>query len=66
MWSEKLINLTKEIISIAPSAYMKNLNGKFGMLKLYNSKFIITEHKENKHYFYNSIDELLADGWVVD
>lgn len=74
MWSEKLIELTKD--EVYEGSMMKKSNGKFGMIKsrgLDGIKIVAVELKDFMPVptdkviaSYKNIDEMIADGWVID
>lgn len=74
MWSEKLIELTKD--EACSGSMMKKSNGKFGMIKSRGSDGIKIVAVELKDFMpvptdkviaqYKNIDEMIADGWVID
>ena len=74
MWSEKLIELTRT--KACSGSMMKKSNGKFGMIKSRDSDGIKIVAVELKDFMpvptdkviaqYKNIDEMIADGWVID
>ena len=74
MWSEKLIELTKD--EAYEGSMMKKSNGKFGMIKSRDVESIKIVAVELKDFMpvptdkviasYKNIDEMIADGWVID
>lgn len=74
MWSEKLIELTRT--KACSGSMMKKSNGKFGMIKSRGSDGIKIVAVELKGFMpvptdkviaqYKNIDEMIADGWVID
>ena len=74
MWSEELIELTKD--EAYDGSMMKKSNGKFGMIKSRGPDGIEIVSVELKNYFpsptdkviasYKNIEEMIADGWVID
>lgn len=74
MWSEKLIELTKD--ETYEGSMMKKSNGKFGMIKRHGSDGIKIVAVELKDFMpvptdkvianYKNIDEMISDGWVID
>lgn len=74
MWSEKLIELTRT--KACSGSMMKKSNGKFGMIKSRGSDGIKIVAVELKAFMpvptdkviaqYKNIDEMIADGWVID
>lgn len=74
MWSEKLIELTRT--KACSGSMMKKSNGKFGMIKSRGSDGIKIVAVEMKDFMpvptdkmiasYKNIDEMIADGWVID
>ncbi len=74
MWGEKLIELTKD--EAYEGSMMKKSNGKFGMIKNRGVESIEIVAVELKDFMpvptdkviaqYKNIDEMIADGWVID
>ena len=74
MWSEKLIELTKD--EAYEGTMMKSSAGKFGMIKSRGSDGIEIVAVELKDFMpvptnkviaqYKNIDEMISDGWVID
>lgn len=74
MWSEKLIELTKD--EAYEGSMMKKFGGKFGMIKSRGPDGIEIVSVELKNWFpaptdkviaqYKNIDEMISDGWVID
>lgn len=74
MWGEKLIELTKD--EAYEGAMMKSSAGKFGMIKSRGVESIEIVAVELKDFMpvptdkviaqYKNIDEMIADGWVID
>ncbi len=74
MWGEKLIELTKD--EAYEGSMMKKSNGKFGMIKSRGSDGIKIVAVELKGFMpsptdkviasYKNIEEMIADGWVID
>ena len=66
-WSDKLIELSREYLNY-DGIYVKSLNRQFG--KLYidyeNSIYTIRLLNSNKTFTFNSVDEIINSGWVVD
>ena len=67
MWSEELQKKTKEYFAEMPIARMKYFgDSRFGTGALKDGKYIIIEDKVDEKHEYNSIDELINDGWAID
>ena len=74
MWSEKLIELTKN--EAYPGAMMKSLDGKFGMMSSRSAAGIEIVDVEMKNYMpvptdkviatFKNLNEMIAAGWVID
>ena len=66
-WSDKLIELSREYLNY-DGIYVKSLRRQFG--KLYidyeNSVYTIKLFNSNKIFTFNSVDEIINSGWVVD
>ncbi len=78
-YSEELKEKTREILYDCPvesfmrdlKCHLKNINGKFGTMRLRDameSRYVIhlLNDTEGKSESYESIDDLLEGGWVVD
>ena len=71
MWSEKLIELTKD--EAYEGSMMKKSNRKFGMIKSRGVESVAVELKDFMPVptdkviaQYKNIDEMISDGWVID
>ncbi len=73
-WSEGLIQLTKQAIHdgfVAPDGllHMKCADGGFGSISLDNlvsNRLLVTMKSGHGEILYESVDDLLQAGWVVD
>ena len=65
-WSDELIETSKEYLM--RGSYVKSLNGQFGMLCIdyKNSKYMINIRDSKDVLIYDSIDEMIEAGWVID
>lgn len=73
-WSKNLIEQTKDSIEncfTAPDNFLhlKNIKGKFGKISQENliaHSFLIEDKLNDNKYIYDTTDELIAAGWVID
>jgi hypothetical protein len=73
-WSDSLLEQTRNALKDGITGadgflHMKNAKGKFGIIKLENllaGKMVIQDKREAAEYIYNSSDDLIDDGWVID
>ncbi len=67
MWTEELQQQTREFFETLPVAAMKHFGDmKSGFCKLKDGKYIISDRESDDRWEYNSIDELVEDGWAID
>ena len=67
MWSEELQKQTKEHLEKLPAASMKHFgDSRYGLCLFKNEKFVISEFETNEKHEFESIDELIEDGWAID
>lgn len=66
-WSEKLIELSRELLNY-DGVRVKSLNCEFGILCVdyVNKTYTIIISNSNQTLTFNSIDEIINSGWVVD
>jgi len=64
-WSEKLITLSREYLNYTDTR-VKHIKGKFGLLTIENNIYTITVSNTNETLTFNSVDDILKSGWVVD
>lgn len=69
MWSEELQQITRESFERFPVALMKHFGDmKFGFCVQQDNKYIIKDmdkHSDDE-WIYDSMDEMLSNGWAVD
>ncbi len=75
MWSDNLRQLTREIVSeyrFVPrgdEVRFKNSDGRFGFIGVSDmlaDRLLLVDSKDAQENHYDSVDDLLNDGWVVD
>ena len=69
MWTEALQQPTREYFDELPMAAMKRFrDSKFGICMLSDGKYIVLDRNEDstKKWVYDSIDEMIKDGWALD
>ena len=66
-WSKKLIKLSKEYLNY-DGTHVKSIKGQFGILNIDNENqtFTITLKSTNQELVFNSVDDIIKSGWVVD
>ena len=66
-WSDNLIQLSKEYLNYSGTR-VKSINGKFGELNINYEKNIYTISVSNSNLTltFNSVEEIINSGWVVD
>ena len=65
-WSDELIELSKQYLIRGSS--VKSLNGQFGILDINYKNSIYTIYIRNSRLIliYNSIEEIIETGWIID
>ena len=66
MWSETLQQQTKEYFKTLPFAEMKQFGGRFGTCVYKDGQYIIVDKESDDVYTFESMDELIANGWAID
>lgn len=67
MWSENLKNMTRKHLQKFPMAPMKHVdNGCAFLIKNKKNQFIINYDSTNEKITFETIEELLEAGWVID
>lgn len=75
MWSEDLRQLTRDIVSEyrfvprSDEVRFKNHDGRFGLIALSDvlaDRLLLVDSEDATEKRYDSVDDLLDDGWVVD
>jgi hypothetical protein len=64
-WSEKLITLSKEYLNYTDTR-VKSIKGKSGLLTIENNIYTITVSNTDETLTFNSVNEIINSGWVVD
>ena len=70
MWSNVLTELSEEYLNY-DGVNVKTKKGDFGILNIdYENKIykinLLTENKNNLNLIFNSVSELIENGWAVD
>jgi len=78
MWDKELLNRTEEAFSDFDNSALSELNfvcmkhsgyDKFGIITrsdIVNKTWSIVDRDNHEVYTFNSLSDLLADGWIVD
>ena len=69
MWTKELQQQTRELFEKMNGAFMKHYgDSRFGVCVLVDGKYRIMDRvpESNDIWEYDSVDEMIADGWVVD
>ena len=69
MWTEELQQQTRELFEKQNGAFMKHFgNGKFGICILVDGTYTIhgIGDSKNDKWEYDSIEDMISDGWVID
>ena len=68
MWTEELQQMTIDHFeNVMKGAFMKHFgDSKFGLCVLMEGKYIINDRESDEVWEYDTIDEMLADGWALD
>jgi len=69
MWSKELQELTRDHFeNVMNGAFMKHFgDSRFGLCILIDGKYVITDRGESGEVWeYESMDEMLKDGWALD
>ena len=66
-WSDNLIQLSKEYLNYSGTR-VKSLSGNFGELNIdyENNIYTISVSNSNQTLTFNSVEEIINSGWVVD
>jgi hypothetical protein len=66
-WSDNLIKLSREHLNYSGSR-VKSINGDFGLLNIDydNNIYTIIISGSSKTMTFNTVDEIINSGWVVD
>ena len=67
MWSEDTKNLTRKHLQKLPIAPMKHVDHRCGFLiKKKENQFIISVDSTKEEITFETVEELLEAGWVID
>ncbi len=66
MYSQTLQNQTIEFFNTNIMGALKNCNGNFGICLKSGNIISVTDRKTKEQLQYNSISEMMNDGWVID
>ncbi len=66
MYSQTLQNQTIEFFNANIMGPLKNCNGSFGICIKSENIISVTDRKTKEEMQYNSITEMMSDGWVID
>ncbi len=68
MWTENLQQQTRELFENMNGAFMKHFgDSRFGLCILIDGKYVITDRGESGDVWeYDSVDEMITDGWAID
>jgi DNA-binding ferritin-like protein (Dps family) len=66
-WSDNLIELSREYLNYSGTR-VKSLNGDFGLLTIDYDKniYTITISDTNEILLFNSVNQIINNGWAVD
>jgi len=64
-WSDELIKLSRKYLQYS-GTMVKSMQGEFGVLDIENNIYYILILNSDKTLTFNSVDEILNAGWVVD
>ena len=68
MWTEKLQQQTRELFKNMNGAFMKHFgDSRFGLCILIDGKYVITDRGESGEVWeYDTVDQMITDGWAID
>ncbi len=68
MWTEDLQRQTRELFERMNGAFMKHFgDSRFGLCIFIDGKYVITDREESGDVWkYDSVDEMIEDGWAID
>jgi hypothetical protein len=68
MWSEVLQQQTREFLEQYQAAAMKHFgDSRFGLCVFIDGKYVITDREDSGDVWeYDSVDEMIEDGWAID
>ena len=68
MWTKKLQQQTRDLFKNMNGAFMKHFgDSRFGLCILLDGKYVIADRGESGDVWeYDSVDEMIMDGWAID
>lgn len=67
MWSKKLQQQTREFFETYPAAAMKHFgDSRYGVCIVDDGKYMIGDRSSDEKWEYDSLEELIGDGWAID
>jgi hypothetical protein len=68
MWTEGLQQQTRELFQSMNGSFMKHFgDSRFGLCIFIDGKYVITDREESEDIWeYDSIGEMITDGWAID
>ena len=68
MWTEKLQQMTRDHFeNIMKGAFMKKFgDNKYGLCVFIEEKYTITDRESDEVWEYDTMEEMLTDGWALD
>jgi hypothetical protein len=68
MWTEGLQQQTRELFESMNGAFMKHFgDSRFGLCIFIDGKYMITDREDSGDVWeYDSVDEMIDDGWAID
>jgi hypothetical protein len=68
MWTEELQQQTREFFKTLNGAFMKHFgDSRFGLCIYQNGKYVIKDRENFENFWeYDSVDEMIKDGWAID
>jgi hypothetical protein len=67
MWSEELQQQTREFLEQYPAAAMKHFGDiKFGICMIKEGKYLVLARSSDEKWEYDTIEEMIEDGWAID
>jgi len=64
-WSDNLIKLSRDLLQI-DGVNVKSIKGQFGKLNIEDKIYKISIKNTTDVLIFNSIDDIINSGWVVD
>ena len=64
-WSDNLIELSRDLLQI-DGVNVKSIKGQFGKLNIEDKIYKISIKNTTDVLIFNSIDDIINSGWVVD